>query len=821
MSLVPTLPPTSPEPRRPAWSAAAFGEVLAKVAEFAPTLIIICRKADLSLAYLNGEARQALDPEGHSDLTKMGLPDFVGVSSASHLKGEILLHAELMGKWKGTCVLRDVWGSEFPVSLACTYDSSEKAGAVFCIHALKLTKSAEGAEPGVSSDHELLHALMETLPDAVYFKDRQSRFIRANVALARKKGYASPEALVGLTDFDHFTIEHAQRAYDDEQKIMRTGEPLIELEEMETWPDGRISWVSSTKLPLRNLQGQIVGTYGISRDITGRKKGEEEMRKLSRIIEQAPLSVAITDLTGAIEYINPMFTQISGYTLADVKGKNPRLLKSGATPPEVYRDMWQTLHTGQIWRGELSNRTKSGEIFVENAVIAPVVDDKGQATHFVALKENITAHKRTEAALQESQERYQLIAENTADVIWLYDLAREQFTYVSAAVFKLRGFTAEEVVGQSMRQVLTPASADLLARQLPVDLAAFAAGDTAARTRISEVDQWHKDGSTVPTEVVTTLLTDVAGRPDRLLGVSRNITERKRIEKEHSELLIQLQLAQKLEAIGGLAAGIAHEINTPTQFITDNTHFLTNAFGELAQLQEAGRRFRKAAAAQPVLAAALKALAAVEQEIDYAYLQKEIPNALKQNLEGLGRVARIVQSLKEFSHPQNAQRNSTDLNHVISTAITVSRHEWKYVAEVVTDFAQDLPPVPCVVDQFNQVLLNLLVNAAHAIEAAHKAKPDTAQLGKITVRTRQDGDWALVEVEDTGTGIPEKILPHIFEPFFTTKEIGKGTGQGLSIVHTVIVKKHQGTINVTTQPGRGSTFHLRLPLRVPADPANL
>jgi len=479
--------------------------------------------------------------------------------------------------------------------------------------------------------------------------------------------------------------------------------------------------------------------------------------------------------------------------------------------------MWQTLTLGQVWRGELYNQRKDGTIFIENAVIAPVVGESNQVTHYVALKEDITEHKRTEVALHESQERYRLIAENTADVIWLYDLAFDRFTYVSSSVFKLRGFTSEEVVGQSMRQVLPPASAEMFARLLQADLSAFLSGDASVRTRISEVDQQHKDGSIVPTEVVTTLLVDRTGRPDRILGVSRNITERKRTEQAHSELLIQLQLAQKLESIGRLAAGIAHEINTPTQFITDNTHFLTRAFAQLATVLEAGRVVREAAALQPQLAAQAERLAEVEKEAELGYLLTEIPTALTQSLEGLGRVARIVQSLKEFSHPQNSQRNATDLNRVIANAITVSRHEWKYVAEVITDFLPELPPVPCVVDEFNQVILNLLINAAHAIESAGKNQPESTQPGTITVRTRLDGIWALVEVEDTGTGIPDDVLPRIFEPFFTTKEVGKGTGQGLSIVHTVIVKKHQGTVNVTTQVGRGTTFSLRLPLNIPPD----
>jgi signal transduction histidine kinase len=176
-------------------------------------------------------------------------------------------------------------------------------------------------------------------------------------------------------------------------------------------------------------------------------------------------------------------------------------------------------------------------------------------------------------------------------------------------------------------------------------------------------------------------------------------------------------------------------------------------------------------------------------------------------------VARIVASLKEFSHPNNAHSTTADLNRVIETAVNVSRHEWKYVAEIVCDFAADLPTVPCVVDEFNQVMLNLIVNAAHAIGDAVKARNDGNERGTITIRTRREGEhFVIVEVADTGTGIAEAHRARIFEPFFTTKEVGRGTGQGLTIVHRVITKRHHGTVSFETEVGRGTTFRLRLPL---------
>ncbi|HUQ09491.1 MAG TPA: ATP-binding protein, partial [Steroidobacteraceae bacterium] len=196
-------------------------------------------------------------------------------------------------------------------------------------------------------------------------------------------------------------------------------------------------------------------------------------------------------------------------------------------------------------------------------------------------------------------------------------------------------------------------------------------------------------------------------------------------------------------------------------------------------------------------------------DADFEYLKEEIPRALNQSLEGVDRVAKIVRAMKEFSHPAR-EKTATDLNRAIQSTITVASNEWKYVAELDMDLDANLPSVHCSPAEFNQVVLNMIVNAAHAITDVvgdgGKGK------GKITVKTRADGDWAVIEISDTGSGMPAHVQQRIFEPFFTTKEVGKGTGQGLAIAHNVIVDKHAGSIKVTSSPGSGTTFHIRLPI---------
>ncbi len=286
-----------------------------------------------------------------------------------------------------------------------------------------------------------------------------------------------------------------------------------------------------------------------------------------------------------------------------------------------------------------------------------------------------------------------------------------------------------------------------------------------------------------------------------LLGT--DITERRNLE-------VQLIQAQKLESIGQLAAGIAQEINTPTQYVGDNLEFLRDAFGNYQQLMGRYSELLEAAktgAVHPQLAAETEALAG---ELDLAYLTEQIPRAIAQSLEGVSRVAKIVQAMKEFSHPEIGEKTPIDINRAIESTITVARNEWKYVAEMITDFDAGLPLVPCLAGEFNQVILNIIVNAAHAIADVVR---ESQTKGAITITTRREGDWVEIRIRDTGTGIPEHVRNRVFDPFFTTKEVGKGTGQGLAIARNVIVEKHGGTLTFETEPGKGTTFVIRLPMQ--------
>jgi len=310
------------------------------------------------------------------------------------------------------------------------------------------------------------------------------------------------------------------------------------------------------------------------------------------------------------------------------------------------------------------------------------------------------------------------------------------------------------------------------------------------------------DGRMLPAEMAVSRV--IVDEESLYFGSFRDISERKMLEAK-------VRQAQKMESIGQLAAGIAHEINTPVQYIGDNTSFVLDAVRDMEGIVNACLELQSAAKDKESREKLIADLIERIQAADLEYLFQEIPKALRETLDGVKRVANIVLAMKEFAHPGGAAKQAVDLNRAVQNAVTVARNEWKYVADVDLNLDASAPKVTCFPDDMNQVILNLIVNAAHAI--AEKVGPDSNCRGTITISTRLCGDWFELRVADTGTGIPEAIRSRIFDPFFTTKPVGKGTGQGLAIVHAVVVQKHGGTIQVESEVGRGSEFIVRIPCR--------
>ena len=420
---------------------------------------------------------------------------------------------------------------------------------------------------------------------------------------------------------------------------------------------GSTKWVLEQGLAVYDDAGTCFCLDGIITDISKRKIIEQEQTRLSTAVQQTDDLIIITDIEGNIEYANPAFESVTGYSLAEAKGCNPRLLKSGKQSDEFYHDLWKDLKSGNVWRGRFINRKKDGTNYIAEVTISPIRDQQGDLINYV--------------------------------------------------------------------------------------------------------------------------------------GVQRDITHETELEKN-------LRQAQKLEAMGTLAGGIAHEINTPAQFVSTNLEFISDSLPDLS-----------AFISETIDIAGKDKIEALYEQYDIEYLLEELPVAVQQSSEGVTQISKIVRSMKQFSHPGEDNKVAADINDAIQNTATVCRNEWKYVAEMTFDLDKHLPLIPCHRSEMNQVFLNILVNAAHAITSHHETD---GIKGIIAIATRLNENCVEIAISDNGGGVPDEVKERIFDPFFTTKEPGKGTGQGLSIAHSIVTEKHGGSLLLKSTPGEGSTFTICLPI---------
>jgi PAS domain S-box-containing protein len=433
------------------------------------------------------------------------------------------------------------------------------------------------------------------------------------------------------------------------------------------------------------------------------------------------------------------------------------------------------------------------------------------------LRSLLAAERDARAQLQTDLDlrNYALDAAATHFMILDVSQPRWAIVYANRGIARGHGYEAAELLGRS------PAK---LASTEEANAEAFERIGEAVRSGVSistELISRRKDGSTFWVGIVLTPIQNTVDRITHYLGIGADITVRLEQERAQRELqsrlysemqererfAIELRLAQKLESIGRLAAGIAHEINTPIQYIGDSVSFLQSAQSDLDRLLTSYRAAMQFMGANQASPSALAGIAELEKALDLEFLSKEIPKAFERTLQGIERVAAIVRAMKEFAHPDVVEHCAADVNHAIETTLTVAQNEYKYAAQIETRFGA-LPPVVCNVGELNQVFLNLIVNASHAIAESGK---DVAT-GRIVITTAVFGADVTVSIADNGCGISEENLEKVFDPFFTTKPVGKGTGQGLAIARSIIVEKHAGSIDIHGCPGGGACFELRLPV---------
>jgi PAS domain S-box-containing protein len=388
--------------------------------------------------------------------------------------------------------------------------------------------------------------------------------------------------------------------------------------------------------------------------------------------------------------------------------------------------------------------------------------------------------------------------------------------YCNKIVGQMLGIRADELIGKSIG-VITQNNVSIKP-DFEGDRAILSAGQKIGY----EAEVKKPDGSTFWRGVTVVPIFDSDGILIRSVAMGADITTKREAAqqkqelqdrlvaelKERERMVNELNLAQKLESVGRLAAGIAHEINTPIQYIGDCIHFLKSGFADTDQILKGWQQSLDALPAGRDSSRLLADALDLSKKHELDFLRVEIPKAFDRMSEGVARVANIVRAMKEFAHPDSSEQCAADINHAIQSTLIVATHVYKFIAHVHTDFA-DLPDVVCNVGELNQVFLNLIVNAAHAIEDAGR----NIETGAIKIRTELSDDCVVIRISDNGCGIPPENLSKLYEPFFTTKEVGRGTGQGLAIARSIVVGKHGGELSVSSTVGNGSDFTLRLPIR--------
>jgi PAS domain S-box-containing protein len=387
--------------------------------------------------------------------------------------------------------------------------------------------------------------------------------------------------------------------------------------------------------------------------------------------------------------------------------------------------------------------------------------------------------------------------------------------YCNKAAADMLGRRRDELIGSGLSAI----AANNVSRTLDFrrDYETLAAGHNIAY----ESEAKAADGSTIWRGVTIIPIFDANGSLRYSVAMAADITAKKEAARQREELQAQLvaglrerermanelHLAQKLESVGRLASGIAHEMNTPMQYVGDCVHFLKTGFLDVEQLVQGWQGWLADLPENPRPEDLRGRSDTLIAQCDWEFLRAEIPKAFERLSEGISRVSNIVNAMKEFAHPDSNEQSAADINHAVRSTLIVATNVYKFVARVDTDLAE-LPDVICSVGEINQVFLSLLVNAVHGIEDAGRG----IETGVISISTARVDDSIVTRFRDNGCGIPPENLSKLYDPFFTTKEVGRGAGQGLAIARSIIVDKHGGEIDVTSTVGCGTEFSVTLPI---------
>jgi nitrogen fixation negative regulator NifL len=628
----------------------------------------------------------------------------------------------------------------------------------------KMLKDRRQAEEALRESEKHYRHLFNVLPYGAELIDPKGNIIDCNPNTARMLGYERDE-LIGkhiTTILDAESIENFRQKF---PSIMKGNTEQADIRMVHR--DGTRIDVIRTGQPIYDTDGTVSCLLAVNINVTERKQAEEELKKLSVAIRQSPVSIVITDPEGNIEYVNPKFCKLTGYSDEDVLGKNPRILKSGKTPGKTYEQLWETILAGEKWRGEFQNKKKTGELYWEDAVISPIFNENGDIIHFLAVKEDITEKKQIETALVKSEKQFQNLFASITDLIYTQDM-EGRFISVNPAMNKLFGYDTDDFLGRRAIDFMEPEfQSDFDRRYLEVVKKKGYHEGTAC--------YFKKNGEKVYLEYKSSLVRPVDGE-SYISGIARDVTEKVLSGKKLKKLRKRVAHAQRMESIGTLAGGIAHDFNNILFPIVGHTEMLLEDVAEDSPFRPS---------LNEIYAGALRAKDLVKQILTFSRQDRNEPKLM--------RIQPVIKEILKFI--RSSIPTSIDIKQKVSTDCGVIKAD----------------PT-----QIHQIIMNLVINAYHAMEdtggemRVSLKEIELSEQGVLDLNM-EPGIYACLTVADTGIGMDKELVGKIFDPFFTTKEKGKGTGMGLSVVHG-IVNSMGGSIRVYSEPEKGTEFHVYFPV---------
>ena len=656
---------------------------------------------------------------------------------------------------------------------------------VFFWIARKGIRQIRNSEAALAENEERLTRILETAASGIFVLDGEGSVTFANrsaegiLGMPRKRiiGERFDSPGFGFLAPDGRPVPRDGHAF---VRVLSDGGPVSDVEYVIERPDGARSALSVNAAPLRDRAGRLTGVVVSATDITERKRlADLNLRKLSLAVDQSPVAVATTDRNGQVEYVNPSFTAVTGYSAEDVRGS--RDVCPTADAPEACEQIRRAIAEGGGWTGVFRNRRKDGTFYWESAVLSPIRDDEGRVFSFLWLRADITDRKRAEEELRESEERFRQMFEQNGEPVIVFRAGHAEILDANPAALTLYGLSLDELVGGGPELFVAPEE-----RAAFLELVAGVADGKGIN--VDRASHVRKDGRRI--------IVSIRGKAMKLRGGTvsyctfRDITERIRLEEEAKVRNAQLIHASRIASLGMLVSGVAHEVNNPNNLVMFNAPIVGDAWKDAIPLLD---RYR-------------------DEEGDFVLgglPYSEMRGALPRLLDGIGdasrRIRAIVENLKQFAaQDRSTSECALDVNESVRLAADILRPEIaRRAIRFEADYGSPLPALRGCAQQLEQVVLNLLMNALQAVREPSRT---------VRIATRANAETGCVEicVQDEGVGMPEEVVRKLGEPFFTTRAEAGGLGLGLSISSS-IVKAHGGTMTFRSSPGQGTVVVVSLP----------